>query len=793
MLNVLGLALGIACAVVLFRIISFETSFDNYHKNGDRVARVVSHFFYAGSDRKAPNVPTPIAEALRTDFPQLEAVSMVNYSVGGNQQITLIDQAGNPQLFRETGVAFAEAEFFKIFDYAWLAGNPNEVLKDPKTVVISRKIATRYYGLTEGFGSILGNVINLGNTHDLTIVGVFEDPPMNTNFPFEIIIHFFDLDGYNAYFRPNSWETTNGGTECYMLLPSELTVADLERGMPDFIDKYNASKDNSMDFKIQPLGDIHSDGTYSTSSSSGNYTGRTTSKEMIWSLSLVGLFLVVIACVNFINLSTAQALKRSKEIGIRKVLGGVRIQLMSQFLGETMIISMGSTLIALGIAEVLLMNLEEILGFRLFLGISEDGLMLAFLAVLTLMVGLLSGLYPALLLSGLNPVTALKGKILRNINVRSISIRRGLVVLQFIISQAFIMATIIVLSQMDYFQSKDLGFNKENIIMGHIPIVDSLRHQQFENLLMVDSRIEQVSFSIGAPTALTNNTSTFIYEPAGKENSFNVNVKDVDEDYLELFNLNLIAGRNLMKGDALKNTIVNEEFIRTMGLYNPQDAIGERISLYGNEFTIIGVVKDFHVYSLHERIIPMMLRYGPQSFYTAAIKFKENGETGGNDMTFLNETWSQVYPEYVPTFFYLEDQLNYYYGQEQTIADLFRVFSIIAILISCLGLYGLISFMATQKTKEIGIRKVLGASVLNILRIFSTELAYLLIVASLVAIPITYFLLDNWLTNFTYSVTIGPVIIAKGLLLTLFVALITMTYQSIKASVANPVIALKDE
>ncbi|MEQ9425947.1 MAG: FtsX-like permease family protein [Cyclobacteriaceae bacterium] len=786
-LNVLGLALGVGCALVLFKVVTYELSYDSFQSNGNRIARLVNHTFYTGNENQGTQVPTPVGKALRNDFPDIQALSMT-YMTPASFQINVTDNLGTVQRYEESnGMAFAESDIFKIVDIDLLAGNEEGILDEPKTIVLSRELVSKYFDVTEGFGEVLGKTININNVHDLKITGVFEDLPKNTSFPFKSLIHFYSLEGVNPYFQPESWQTMNGGVHCYFLLSQNGSASDLERMMPDFIDKYNKQDkdDYYYTFKVQQLDEFHYNTDYQV------YGGQPIAFNTISILGLIAAFLVVIACVNFINLATAQAVNRSKEIGIRKVLGSVKHQLVAQFLGETMIISILASLISLGIAELIFMNLRDILGYELHLDLLSNPSTLLFLIGLTLSVGFLSGSYPAFLLSKMNPILALRTKLTGRQVSGGLGFRRSLVIFQFIIAQLFMIGTIVVTSQMDYLLNKDLGFDYQAVVNSYLPDSDEQDFAVFKSEILKIPQVAEVSFALGAPTANINNTGYLTYLPSGAENRYNVNIKDIDETYLELFDIPLVAGRDFMDDENEQNIIVNEKLVNTIGIDNVQDALGEVVDYY-REGTIIGVVKDFHYYSLHWDIYPLILRYRPSNFREVSVKLKTDANYR-ETLNDLNDAWQKVYPEDLSKFALLDDQKHLLYEAEKKTSDLLNIFSIAAILISCLGLYGLISFLANQKTKEIGIRKVLGASVLNVLKIFSKELIYLLIIASVIAIPAAYMLMDSWLETFSYSIEIGPGLLLMATGLILLIALFTMGFRSVKSAMANPIDALKDE
>ncbi|MEM7299361.1 MAG: FtsX-like permease family protein, partial [Bacteroidota bacterium] len=523
----------------------------------------------------------------------------------------------------------------------------------------------------------------------VTVVGVYKDFPVTTDYPFKLIASYPTLEGLNVYDNGmESWNYTSSSTNCLALLDKDANPMDLERQFPDFVDKYKGEDESRFEsFKLQPFGDIHFNRQLY------NYSERTINKEVLLALGVIGLILIITACINFINLATAQAIKRSKEIGIRKVLGGYRTQLVVQFLSETFIITFFALLVSLGVAELLLINLTEILSYRLYLDPFGDMLFLAFLFGITAFVGVLSGLYPSFLLARINAISALRAK-LGSSSAGGFSLRRALVIFQFGISQLLIICTVIVNSQMDYFYSKGLGFETDGILLTYLPENDKNQLDRLEQELLSHPEIEKVSFNISAPTGENNFSANFSYTPLQMEEDPHANFKLIDEKYFDLFNLNLLAGRALNERDS-NTVVVNRQIVKFMGLANPEEAIGEKLNGGGirgsNQMTIVGVVDDYHTYSLHDKLEFVIMMYAPDLFFEAGIKYTNAGKE--NVLKIVEEEWSKVYPAYVFDYDFLDEQLVERYQDEQGMAKLLTIFSVIAIFIGCLGLYGLITFL----------------------------------------------------------------------------------------------------
>ena len=791
LLNIAGLALGIGCALVTYKVITYELSFDRHHENYDHIYRVVRYNQLEEGNPHDAGAPYPLSAALREDFPSIKQAAIVDYHT--NQQVNIKLDNGEYQRYREqSGVTFAEQEVFEILDFDWIVGNPRTALSNPDEVVLSKSWAQKYFGLEPNqLDLALGRMIEINNVNPLKVVGVYEDFPETTDYPFRMVISFWSLKGFTRYFYDaKEWGSVSSTTNCLVLLNESADSDVLERQFPDFLDRrIDENESQRLTFLLQSLRDIHFDPDYYT------YPERTMSREMLYALAFIGMILVVTACINFINLATAQAVKRSKEIGIRKVLGGHRIQLVGQFLSETFIITFVAVIGSLGIAELLLINLQDILTYRLYLDLFSDPLFVIFLFGLTAFVGLLSGLYPAFLLSKVEAAIAIKSKVLWSMG-GGFSLRRLLVVIQFGISQLLIICTLVVVMQMDYFNNKDLGFNKDAIIVAYLPENEESQLTRLREGLLSNPEVESVSYALSAPTGESNSFSNFNYAPANYEEQPRANFKLVDEHFIELYGLKLIAGRNLLHSDS-NAILINLEMLKTMGLSNPEEALGEGIrSGYDGPFKglqIVGVVNNFHTSSLEEGLDNVVLMRLPMLFYEVAVKFHQDGSNLAGAQEIVEREWQSVYPNSIFDFDFYDYQLSERYEAQENNAKLLTIFSLISIFIGCLGLYGLITFMANQKTKEIGVRKVLGASIFDILKIFSKELIVLLVVAFVIAAPLGTYSMNSWLSNFKYSIELGPELFIISIMVSLVIAMLTMGYRSVTAATANPAESLKDE
>lgn len=789
LLNVLGLALGIGCALVIYKVIVFENSFDKHLENYENIYRVVGQGIRAGEVSKGMGTPHPVGPSLREDYPDINKVVRTHYDYG--DQINVKDGGNIKKFLLEEGVVYTENAFFEIFTVEFMAGDSKTALSEPNTTVISASQSRKLFGLDEGDESkAMGKTINVGNLVDYKIVGVIADPPEATNFPFTILLEYNGQAASNPYFGEGMrWNSTASNTNTYILVGEGFDKEAFDTKLIDFVEKhYEEGASERRRFVTQPLADIHFDDEY------GNYV-YSTSPALIKALGIIALFLVLTACINFINLATAQAANRSKEIGIRKAIGGYSTQLVIQFFTEITLITLVALFCSLAIAEFLFVQLEDVISTRLTLDLFSGFETIGFLLILLVLVSFLSGFYPSILLSGMNTVKALKSKITAKEHSGGLNLRKTLVVAQFTISQFLIIGTVIISAQMRYFIEKDLGFEKEAIIKSYLPERDEVKNSRFKTMMLENPAIENVTFSLSSPTGNSNSHSNFNYPPLDIEEDFNASFKPADEHYITLYGLELLAGRDLRKDDSANYVIINQQIADLMGFKDDYaGAIGERLTSgwRGNNLKVIGVMKDFHSQDLSEGFQYVMLLRDPEVYYELAFKTRD-GSNVKQAITHFEDTWEAVYPEYVQNWQFYDEELAENYEQEQSVATLMTTFSAVSIIIGCLGLYGLIAFISANRTKEVGIRKVLGASVLGIIAKFTKEVFVLVIVAFLIAAPAAYYILNQWLNDYEFRIDIGVGFFAIAFVVTLLIAALTVSHRTISTALINPATTLKDE
>ena len=793
-INIAGLAVGIAVCMMIFIIIQFQTSFDNFHSKKDRIYRVLTEYHHADAATISygKDVPFPMPEGLKTAFPQIEQVAPVWAS--HNDQLLIPDDNGTTiKTFKEDkGVFFTEPSFFKMFDYPLLAGS-YESLKDPNNVLLTKEIAEKYFG---DWKTALGKTINLEaggslfshGTDVLKVSGILATIPANTDFQLKLVVAFGT--GITEDMSKNTdWEDrTNSDFGCYVLLPPNISVDNFNQQLRAYSRKME-SPDNKDSHIIQPLSAVHYD------TQTGNYSNKAISQELLNVLWLIAAFILLIACVNFINLSTAQAVNRAKEVGVRKVLGSNKSQLQIQFIIETFLIVTVAVMLAAVITILALPYVNQLLELSLSFNILNNPAIILFLLTVTIVVTALAGFYPSIVLSRFNPVNALKSKLTAN-TAKGISLRRGLVVFQFIIAQALIIGTLIIVKQMNYFMDQPLGFDKDAIV--NVPFrVDSLRISRLDYLkqqLLSVNGVQAVSFSSNTPVEDANDMwSTFKFDHAIKEEDFKAITKFADDKYVPAYKLQLVAGRNLQPSKFTQEFLVNESLVKSLGFKKPEDILNKEISIWGDRIKcpVVGVLKDFNDRSFRHDLAPLLITTNGTMYSQAGIKLETKNIS--STLQSVKTIWEQTFPNFVYEYKFLDDKIESFYKQENQLAQLYKIFAAIAIFLSCLGLYGLASFMAVQRIKEVGIRKVLGATAGNIVYLFSKEFIILIAIAFAIATPIAWYFMHQWLQDYVYRINISWWLFAAGGLVAIIIALATISFQAIKAAIANPVKSLRTE
>ncbi|GGB12139.1 ABC transporter permease [Mucilaginibacter rubeus] len=788
-INVAGLAVGIAACLLIFVVVQYELSFDTYQPGYKSTYRIVTKKEREGNIRYSAGISTPAIDAFRLYFPQA-TIAGIN-AIYGSQIVAPAangNPAGDKKFIENTGIMFAEPQLFDIFSATWLAGSAL-ALKDPNMVVIDKSSAIKYFG---NWQTAVGKTLRMDNLLTLKVAGVIQDVPPNTDLPLKVLISYITWKkNPKSYHYAYTWDETSSDCQVYIKFPANVLQSSIESQMLSFSEKqFNSDSERAARKRYavaQPLSAIHFDTSFG-----GTLGDHVTSKSTLRTLSLIAVLIIVMASINFINLSTAQSVGRSKEVGIRKVLGSSRGQLVGLVMCETAIIVLISAGLAICIAEIALPLLKHIASVPDTIGLFNPGILLCLACVIVAVI-LLSGVYPAIIVSGFKPVEALKNKI-NSAAVGGISLRRVLVVTQFTISQLLIIGTAIAVKQMDFVNNADLGFNKEAVLAIPCP-ADSIglsRMNSFKQQVLTLQGVKAASFSADAPSSSHNNSSNFYFNHSDKDPGFDIFMKVADADYFKTFGLRFIAGKSYEPSDTARELVVNETFIRKLGIKRANDALGKTLTFdsYGN-LPIAGVVADFKTNSMREEVKPLVMFPSKQSEQQIAVKIESRRLA--KTAALVQSAWEKKYPEYAYTGFFVDDSIAKFYEQENQLELIYKVFALIAIFISCLGLYGLVSFMAVQRTREVGIRKILGASVSSIVYLFSKEFLALIVVAFMIGAPLAWYLMNGWLQTFAYRISPGLWVFMAAITTSLLIGWFTVGYKALKAALANPVKSLRTE
>lgn len=764
LLNITGLAIGIAAALIVFMIIHFETSFDTQQPNYKNIYRIVTQTDYSTGIQYNSGVSTGVPAALKTEFPQLEKVAAL-------QAIQGAQFSSKETLFREdAGTYFIEPTWFDMFHQKWLAGNPSQ-LAAPNTIVLDKTTAEKYFGSWE---KAINQIITLDNKYPLKVTGILDTPPKNTDFPLRMVVSFETLrqhpDDYS--YVKNDWSGMSGQHQVFVQLKDPATISNRLKTFSKAHFANQLIKVRTL--LLLPLSENHFDSRFSY------IVPHVSSHSRLLTLTFIGVLILLMAIINFINLTTAQSAIRSKEIGIRKVLGSLRRQLIRDLLLETALLVTIAIILAIGIAQLSLPALRNFTPIPASVFSINN---LLFLFILFISVTVFAGIYPAVILSGYQPLKAFKQK--------GFTVRRGLVITQFAISQIMIIGTIVAMSQVHLLQSADLGFNKDAVYT-----VPGFGNYDLNAADALKTRLKQyagftsITLANMPPAANSNWMDVFYFDQGATASDYNIDIRCGDADYISTFGLQLIAGRNYQEGKNTRELVINQTFAKELGYKDPASAIGHTIKI-GNQtewYQIAGVIKDFTNNSLREHIRPSVVMPWREACWLTCVKI-----TDFKMVDVLKDEWMKAFPGYVFNGSFLSQQMESFYQQEQQLSLLYRLFAGIAIFISCLGLYGMVSFMAVQKKKEIGIRKVLGASVMNILYLFWKEFLTLTGIAFLIAAPAGWWLMNNWLQNFTLRTEVGATVFLTAIAASVAIALLTVSHKAMTAALTNPVQSIQTE
>lgn len=788
-INIAGLGMGIACCALIFMYVKDELAYDDFHEKGDRIYRVVHGYTNTKEEATLEHLApedyqvwgnAPVGPALKKDFRGIEKI--VQFS--GESDILL--RKGEKQ-FQEDGVFFMDSTFFDVFSFDLLRGDAQTALKEPYSIVMTEKAARKYFGNADPIGQTLEGDYSAGRSDEGTykVTGILADFPENSHLQFEVLISLstfyesrpivFEQYGYVDFYT-------------YFLVNDDFDPVSFQDQVPDFIARNNQEDEQGYTLKIEPLSQMYLE------SAAVRQPGKTGSMSNIYIFSIIGLFILVIAIINFMNLSTARSMERAKEVGIRRTIGAVKKSLVFQFLGESMIIVVISTLLAIVLISLLLPVVSGLTEKSLALSLIFNWKTLPVFIISMLLIGIVSGSYPAFVLSNFKPAEVLKGT--NNSKMGGTSLRKGLVVFQFTLSIILITGTIVVYSQMVHILDRSKGFDQDRMLLVDYNYDEAVNSkldvfkEKIENL----PHVKSMAAGRSVPGAYYPWAGTGIERKDGTVEYKGQPIFEVNIDYIPHMGLEMVAGRAYSRdfpADSAHSLVINESAAKQYGYTNPEEIIGKKFAQWGKEGRIIGVVKDFNFVSLHKNIEPLTLRLEPYSCRYLIIKTGSEGLE--STITSVEDIWKDVAPHRPFLYSFLDEEFNKQYKADFRFRKLFTIFSVLAIFISCLGLLGLATYTAKIRTKEIGIRKVMGADVQNIMSLLSKDFIRLVLFALLLAIPVSWYAMSEWLQSFAYRVSISWWMFAFSGLLAVAVAVFTISFQSIKVALMNPVKAIKDE
>jgi putative ABC transport system permease protein len=785
LINIFGLSIGMAVCFMILMYVRDELSYDRYNNHADQIVRVVFNANMNGGKIDESGVMAPVAQTMKKDYPEVLAATRILRN--GVSKISYKDK-----VFKDDEIAFVDPNFFKVFTLPFISGDAQNALLQPNTVVISKTVAEKYFGKEDAINKTLG--VN-NNSQFYKVTGVIKDMPDNSHFHFGIFVSMAGVEPAKS----DSW--MYGSFYTYLLLKDGTDYRKLQSKLPSMVERYMGpqiqrdmgmslaqfrTKGNELGFSLEPLPYIHLHPyTINEFEGGGNET-------YVYIFGAIAIFMLLIACINFINLSTASASKRAKEVGVRKVIGSGRIRLIIQFLIESALLVAIALIISFTIIKLSLPTFNMIAGKNLSLGFSAN-VVGGFIA-LGALVSIIAGIYPALFLSAFKPITVLKGRL--GGNNKRFGLRSGLVIFQFFISVGLIISTIVVYQQMNFIQNKKLGYDKEQLLIIPNSYLLGKNEQSYKQTLLHDPRVVNVTLSGYKPAGPTDNNNAMAYPQGHDDLTMRTLEYHVDDQYIATLGMKIAVGRNFSNNIASDSTglIINETAARAFG-WNMPDAIGKIIIRVNSDrgtnvpYHVVGVVKDFNFRSLHEPVTPLLMNLSNQSGLIVKVK---TTDIQGLIST-MRKQWDGYQTDEPFTYSFMDDLYNKTYAAEQKTGTLLNIFSVLTIFVACLGLFGLATYTAEQRTKEIGVRKVLGASVSQVAKMLSKDFIKLVFIACLVAFPLSYWAMHQWLLSFAYRIDISWWVFVAAAFSSLLIALCTVSFQAIKAAVANPVKSLKSE
>ncbi|WP_276371677.1 ABC transporter permease [Chryseolinea sp. H1M3-3] len=767
LINIFGLALGMSCSLLIWLWIQNEKSIDKFHANDAHLYAVVERQFYDGKVEAGYFTPAQLPEALKTTFPEVKFAT-------GMSAAGLNTFEANNKVLKQSG-AYGSPDFFSVFSYQLIKGQPETAIKNPGDIIISRKMAENFFGTPE---AAMGQVIRFNNKRDFNISAIFENLPPNSSMNFDYILH------WEIFMEETSWAKNwkANGPATYIVLRSDANPIEFELKIKEFLDPYLDQKNFVIRLSLQKYSDIYLNSNFKNGENTG---GRI---QYVRLFTIVAALVLLIACINFMNLTTANSIKRGKEIGVRKVIGARQSGLIRQFMGEALSIVALSFLVSLMIVSLLLPMFNTLTQKQIELPFDQYSFWVGML-FLIILTGILSGSYPALYLSSFKPVTVLKG--IPRFSNSALWFRKTLVVFQFTLSTILIIGTIVIARQVDYIHSANLGYDWANLIM--VPLEGDLKskYDLFKKQLTTLSGIELVSSMSDPPTNIFNRTGAVNWEGKDANSKPHFTQIPVGLDFAKTMGVQMLQGRDFSDGDSSDSVsyILNEAALQIVGF---EDPIGKPFRFWGKQGKIVGIIKDFHINSLHHAITPTLLHLEEKQRSGWALIRTAPGQTK-EVLASVEVLHKKLNPQFPFTFQFLDEEYKKLYGNEQVVQTLSNTFAFLAIFISCIGLLGLAMFTAEQRNKEIGIRKVLGASMASLFGLLSKELFILIAISLMIASPLAWYLMENWLQAYAYHIGIGWWIFLLAGTLTVAIALIPLGIQTFKVLVVNPISSLRSD
>ncbi len=794
-LHIIGLTLGLSVCLVIALFIRYELSFDAYHEKADRTYRVISKWTQNGKSDYHFSTPFPLANAIRTEVTGLEHVSFAH------PVYTKIVEVSPLKRFIDERIMAVEPEFLEIFKVEPIKGDLYKTLRTPYQAALTQSTAKKLFGNEDPIGKTFS--FTVGDKFEFTVGALIKDFPANTHLPASMLVSY----SYSEKFlQPNldGW-TYVSGTETLIVVPEHANLEIIQAQLKAIVDKHINPKEDlpdfSSDLEIQRLSEVH----FNSSFSGGGEWVQAVSASWLWFFAIIGLAVLILACINFINLSTAQALTRAKEVGVRKSVGAGRFNLIAQFLSEAWILTFISGVFAVAFAQLAMPAINTLLDKNIPFDLIQSPLLLLFILGAAIFIGLTAGIYPAWVISKFNPSITLKAGSTTSGDHGSAWLRKGLVVAQFSISIGLLMVVLLISQQVNFLRSKNLGFNKDNIINVEIqPRIN--KHNLFRNELEKINQVKDISFATATPSnqghwgTIMNRTGR--QDPSRKE----VTLIFGDDRFCKMYGFELLAGRfleatdtnyvakSVAEKDQIMKAVVNERLVKELTFKSNEEAIGQRIWIGWNSgnVEIVGVVSDFNTGPLKEVIKPALITPNARDYAQAGIKIEANSNVP-ETIAAIEAAWKTAYPEGIFSYKFLDEQIDSFYKAEERLFTLFKIFSGLAMLISCLGLWGLATFAAQSRTKEIGIRKVLGASVNKIMLLLSKDFLVLVLISLVVATPLAWYGMNKWLQNYAFRTEITWWVFGIAGVMAVMIALITVSFQAIKAAMSNPVESLRSE